>query len=115
MFDEIGYSGGKFIAPADYSTSLSNRLQSEQTEKIDNALKDESWGALKGFPTKDGPIETVEQRSAWQIGMDKYAVFTKDSKGNKKKTFTTNDKSELEKYLKSGSNTQTQDKKAILD
>lgn len=102
LFNEMGYSGGKFGSPADYSVVLSDRLKSEQNDKIDTALKDDSWGSLNGIQTKDGPVAEVVQRSAWQLGMDKYAVYTKDAKGNKKKTFTTDDKAELEKYLKSG-------------
>lgn len=104
IMTDNGYDAGKFTYPTDYGQVATQRIQTEQTAKIDKAIKYDSWGSLKGIPTKDGEIDEVVQRGGFQtgVGMDKYAVYVKDEKGKKKQAFTTNDKAALEQYLKSG-------------
>lgn len=102
QFEQMGYIGGKFKSPADYGSVLSQRLKSEQNDKIDNAIKYDSWSNLNGIETPDGVIQKVVG-DRWTFGgnRDQYAVTIKKQDGSTK-TVTFPTKMELEQYLKSG-------------
>lgn len=100
LYGEMGYTGGKFSHPADYGIALTDRLKSEQSDKVDTALKNDDYSTLKGMDTKEGVIQKIDTRSITMFGArDKYAVSIKTTDG-KTKTITFPDKDKLTEYLK---------------
>lgn len=101
ILEQQGYKGAKFTKVAS-SGEATQRVQAEHTAKVDAALNDNNFEALKGVKTKDGVIAEISERnkSSWIPGVDRYAVYVTTANGDKKKAFTTSDKKELETYIK---------------
>lgn len=105
ILSQQGYQNAKFSNAAS-AGELPARIAAEHSANVSTAIKNNDWKSLKGLQTKDGAVDEISERTkySWLPGVDRYAVFVKDAQGNQQKVFTTSDKSELEKYLKSGSN-----------
>jgi hypothetical protein len=109
IFNQVGYKGAKFTNPNSLP-EVGSRVNQEHAQRladVDKAVNSGDFGSLKGHQTKDGQVESVEERGAstW-LGADKYAVFVRDANGKKVKSFTTDDKDKLSAYLKGGQQSQ---------
>lgn len=100
---QLGYQNAKFQNPGSNSF-LNNNVQTEHANQVNEDLKNENWKGLTGLQTKDGTISEVSERTVTSLipGRDRYAVYVKGPDGKTTKAFTTSDKGELEKYIKSG-------------
>lgn len=106
ILNQVGYKGAKFnnVSSLPEVGARVNQEHAQRLADVDKSIETGNYDALKGHATKDGPVAEVSERTntSWLPGVDRYAVYTTDANGKKVKSFTTNDKEELAKYLKGG-------------
>lgn len=117
IFDQVGYKGAKFNNTGDASgiTANLNEAHAAKVQEATKAVESDEFDKLKGFASKDGIIESIDNRNilgGWLPGRDRYAIEVKGGDGKTKKiTFKT--KQEFTDYIKAGSPAAA--KKAPLD